>query len=72
MFCTFLSGGVVVNCRIGSLEIEDLPLVVKRVVNCRIGSLEKPCMHWPLPCQVNCRIGSLESMAKATIIKKFR
>lgn len=32
--------GIVVNCRIGSLEIQMTPDALAEEVNCRIGSLE--------------------------------
>ena len=34
---------IVVNCRIGSLEIVEHPDETTPLVNCRIGSLERYC-----------------------------
>ena len=52
---------VLVNCRIGSLEIALCVLVTAILVNCRIGSLEKLHNRYGCHLRVNCRIGSLET-----------
>ena len=53
-----------VNCRIGSLESEEVEKLPIRIVNCRIGSLEIAFLEARHNLLVNCRIGSLE-MAQA-------
>ena len=40
MFLTFRNLRIVVNCRVGSLEIANSPFVIYVSVNCRVGSLE--------------------------------
>ena len=54
----FRSG--IVNCRIGSLEIDSCIANVYDGVNCRIGSLEINDTKRDIKRHVNCRIGSLE------------
>ena len=49
-----------VNCRIGSLEIENVADGTFIAVNCRIGSLETFPHCLSTVNSVNCRIGSLE------------
>ena len=56
-----------VNCRIGSLEMEQSDRDNVRTVNCRIGSLESNRKICQFGCHVNCRIGSLEKMILTTI-----
>ena len=57
-------GGVFVNCRIGSLEMDHVGNYLRHHgVNCRIGSLEMLDDAPYLPRIVNCRIGSLEMFA---------
>ena len=61
-----------VNCRIGSLEIEEPDPERHDVVNCRIGSLEIG-IHIQCPTNnVNCRIGSLEKMDSAIAVSNFQ
>ena len=49
-----------VNCRIGSLEMQNREQKILQKVNCRIGSLENNCRNHKQENYVNCRIGSLE------------
>ena len=51
---------ITVNCRIGSLEIDDDEALRRDLVNCRIGSLENLPHGERRQVEVNCRIGSLE------------
>ena len=51
---------VVVNCRVGSLEIEGATRKDKQSVNCRVGSLENCLSTSSGTGNVNCRVGSLE------------
>ena len=59
----------IVNCRIGSLEKQDIKIEYISPVNCRIGSLEK-CIGKARTIQiVNCRIGSLEKQERSRIAR---
>ena len=55
----------IVNCRIGSLENDDLEKHLSEKVNCRIGSLENLFQLLAEKMVVNCRIGSLEKQQSA-------
>ena len=52
---------LIVNCRIGSLEIDEKTQAGAAIVNCRIGSLEILSIGHVVVGYVNCRIGSLEN-----------
>ena len=49
-----------VNCRVGSLEIDDTMYFLGAIVNCRVGSLEMLTQSGGFCRVVNCRVGSLE------------
>ena len=51
---------VLVNCRVGSLEMLLLNLSIRLSVNCRVGSLENQIKAGDNVIWVNCRVGSLE------------
>ena len=57
---------LLVNCRIGSLEMHIDFLIRGCHVNCRIGSLEKFLICAGVTIFVNCRIGSLETNSAGT------
>ena len=50
-----------VNCRVGSLEMDDYNQRPYDVVNCRVGSLEIRFNKEVDRKVVNCRVGSLET-----------
>ena len=51
---------LLVDCRIGSLEMSLRTLVSRLSVDCRIGSLETMLPEQAVRHKVDCRIGSLE------------
>ncbi len=51
---------LLINCRIGSLEIAKLINIATTLINCRIGSLENLAAPELRATLINCRIGSLE------------
>ena len=55
---------VIDHCRIGSLEIGDVRVVVNGGDHCRIGSLETRQTGLPRISKDHCRIGSLEIISK--------
>ena len=59
---------VVINCRIGSLEIFYYKNACDAIINCRIGSLERKILINMMKLMINCRIGSLE---KKTDLRTF-
>ena len=59
---------IIVNCRIGSLEMQAWARDGLSNVNCRIGSLEKTLQIISFRCGVICRIGSLEMQRQSTCL----
>ena len=55
-----MTNGLLVHCRIGSLEMLDVEQHQHDQVHCRIGSLEIVHLQLPMRLLVHCRIGSLE------------
>ena len=62
---------MLVNCRIGSLEMSEENRALKEKVNCRIGSLEMYIKAVANGFDVNCRIGSLEKKLIDEILLTF-
>ena len=61
------AGLLLVDCRIGSLEINSRYLLPHATVDCRIGSLENVRLYFPLNVRVDCRIGSLETLKEVLL-----
>ena len=61
MLQVFRARHILINCRIGSLEIECRGYHHAGLINCRIGSLEIKRQRCVLDARINCRIGSLET-----------
>ena len=57
-----------VNCRVGSLEKQEVANAVGISVNCRVGSLEIKIKKRLKNDFVNCRVGSLEKYREPPIL----
>ena len=57
---TFIVYGILVHCRVGSLEKRKAKFISLYSVHCRVGSLEINRVASVFGLSVHCRVGSLE------------
>ncbi len=61
----FIVYGILVHCRVGSLEMQKCLVLMGTQVHCRVGSLERTCITQLHTDHVHCRVGGQKSIQTA-------